>query len=426
MHIFAELERRQQRGTPVRVAVVGAGYFGSGVVARIARVRGMIPAVAANRTLDRAIHALEAAGIDRSLIRVCDDPVAAQRALDDGFAVATHSLRLPAHLPGIDVVMETTGDMIVGAEIALEAIHQRKHIVAANAEVQATVGAILKHKADEAGVVYSDVDGDQPGLLKNLYDYCVGLGLRPVMAGNCKGVMKRYATPETQAAFAAAHGLQPWLATAAADGTKLNFEMAIVANATGMLPAAPGMVGPETTLDTLLADCERLDLFSHGPIIEYTLGIPSGVFLVVHSDEPRVRDDFAYLKMGSGPYYLLYRPYVLIHYEAPLSAAEAALYGSATITPDGPLKTEVVAYAKRDLKAGRRLDGLGGADTYGLVLRAEEARAHGFLPVGLSGYARLTRDTTKDQPITYDSVVFEEENALVTLRGQQDAMFVGV
>lgn len=231
---------------------MGTGFFGSGLVRRIARIPGLVTAVAANRTVSRAVDALAAAGVDRASIRVCDDPVAAQAALDDGCSVATSVLDLPAHLPDIDVVMEATGDVLVGTRIAHDAIGAGKHIVAANPETQATVGPMLQVLAEAAGVVYSDVAGDEPGILKGLLDYCQGLGFSPLVAGNCKGVLKRYATPETQAAFAEAHNLKPWIATAAADGTKLNFELAIVANATGMRPSERGMVGPRTSLDALV------------------------------------------------------------------------------------------------------------------------------------------------------------------------------
>ena len=423
MSIFVDLRRRQRAGDPIRVAVVGTGFFGGGLVRRMARMPGFKPIVAANRTLDRAVAALRAAGVDGSGIRVCDDPETARASLDDGLYVATSRLDLPAQIEAVDVIMEATGDVLVGAEIALAAIRGGKHIVAANPETQATVGPILKLMADEAGVIYSDVDGDQPGILKNLYDYCVGLGLEPIVAGNCKGVLKRYATPETQTAFAEANGLKPWIASAAADGTKLNIEMAVVANATGMLPAVRGMVGPQTTLEGVVADFERLGLFERGPIVEYTLGIPNGVFVVVRSDDPEVRREFRYLKLGDGPHYLLYRPHVLVHYEAPLSAAEAVLYGAATIAPDGPPVAEVVTVAKRDLTAGRRLDGIGGFDCYGLIARADEARAEGLVPIGLAGDARLTRDVAKDEPITRDAVVFEEENLVLDLRRQQDDRF---
>ena len=423
MNIFVDLARRQQAAQPIRIAVVGTGFFGGGLVRRIAKIQGLVPAVAANRTLERAIAALLAAGVDRSAIRVCDDPDTAQATLDKGGAVATTSLCLPTHIAGIDVVMEATGDVLVGAEVALAAIRGRKHIVAANAETQGTIGPLLKALADAAGVVYSDVDGDEPGILKNLYDYCTGLGFAPVVAGNCKGVLKRYATPATQAAFAREHGLQPWMATAAADGTKLNFEMTIVANATGLPPAVRGMTGPRTTPATLLEDFAHLGLLDRGPIVEYAFGIPNGVFMVVRSDDPEVRREFRYLKMGDGPHYLFHRPHVLVHYEAPLSAAEAALYGTATIAPRGAPVAEVVAFAKRDLRAGERLDGIGGFGCYGLITPADDARRDGLLPIGLASYARLICDIAKDQPIPADAVAFDEDNLVLDLRRRQDALF---
>ncbi len=421
MEIFTDLDRRDRAAQPIRIAVIGTGFFGAGLVRRIAAIRGLLPAVAANRTPDRAVEAFLAAGIDRAAICRCDDLVSAQAALDQGRYVATGILDLPAQLAGVDVVMEATGDILVGTTLALDAIRHKKHFVAANVETQATVGAILKTLADEVGVVYSDIAGDEPGMLKTLHTACVGLGLTPLVAGNCKGVLKRYATPTTQAAFAQAHGLQPWLATAAADGTKLNFEMATVANATGMPPAVRGMVGPSSNLETLIADFDRHGLFSHGPIVDYALNGGRGVFVVTHSDDPQLRRDFRYLRLGDGPYYLFHDPYVLIHHAAPLSAARAVLYGAATIAPSGAPVADVATYAKRALRAGERLDGIGGERCYGLIVRADEARDEGLLPIGLACYARLRRDIPIDQPVTRDAIDFEENNLVLELRRQQDA-----
>jgi predicted homoserine dehydrogenase-like protein len=421
MEIFADLERRQRAAQPIRVAVVGTGFFGAGLVRRLAAIPGMVPAVAANRTHARAEAALLAAGVAPAALCRTDDPATAQAALDRGHHVATADLLLPAHLTGIDVVMEATGDVLIGATLALETIRGRKHFIAANVETQATVGPILKTLADEAGVVYSDVAGDEPGMLKALHARCVGLGFAPIVAGNGKGVLKRYATPTSQAEFARANNLQPWSATAAADGTKLAFEMATVANATGMPPATRGMVGPATTLPDLLADFERHGLLAHGPIVDYALGGVRGVFVIVHSDEPQFRQEFRYLKMGDGPYYLFHDPYVLVHYEAPLSAARAALYGAATVAPGGAPVADVATFAKRALRAGERLDGIGGEHAYGLIVRADEARAEGLLPIGLASYARLSRDIARDQPVPRDAVVFEEDNVALDLRRRQDA-----
>lgn len=421
MQILWELARRAQRGEAIRVGVVGTGFFGAGFLRQCARMAGIQPIVAANRGLGRAVDALRAAGFERAAIAVCDDPGQAEAALAAGRVVATTHLELPARLAAVDVVVEATGDITAGARVALAAIAGGKHIVAANAKAHATIGPTLKALADQAGVVYSDVDGDEPGILKGLFDYCHGLGFQPLVAGNCKGVLRREATPATQASFARAHGLQPWLACAAADGTKLNLELAVVANATGLRPAVRGMTGPRTTLESLVADFERLGLFAHGPIVEYTLGIPNGVFVVVHEEDPLVQRELRYLKMGDGPYYVFHQPHVLIHYAAPLSAARAALDHAATVAPRGAPVVEVVAHAKRDLPAGQRLDGVGGFDCYGLITTVEEARRERLLPIGLAEFARLTRPIPRGEPVTEDAVEFDEDQLAVRLWRQQVA-----
>jgi predicted homoserine dehydrogenase-like protein len=242
------------------------------------------------------------------------------------------------------------------------------------------------------------------------------------VAGNGKGVLKRYATPATQAAFATEYGLQPWLATAAADGTKLNLEMTVAANAIGMVPAVRGMHGPAVDLDNLLEEYARLDLFDGGRYVDYVLG-GRGVFVVVHSDDPQVRTDFRYLKLGDGPYYLLHRSAVLIHYEAPRTIARAARRHEATVAPLGPPFAETVAFAKRDLDPGQRLDGIGGFDSYGLIVAADETARERLLPVGITQYARLRRPVRKDMPIRYDDVDLEGENLALQLRREQDAHF---
>jgi predicted homoserine dehydrogenase-like protein len=408
----------------ISVAVVGTGYFGSGLLRRLALLDGFAPRVIANRTLERAVSAAQRAGIDADRLYVTDDAQAAQAALDAGGCVATSDVLLPTTLRGIDVLAETTGDVLVGAEVALAAIRAGQHVVAANPEAQATLGPILRMHADRAGVVYSDVDGDEPGLLKNLHDYCTGMGLDVVIAGNCKGVMKRYATPQTQAAFAAEYGLKPWIATAAADGTKLNFELTVVANATGLVPARRGMLGPSTSLEHVVADFERLNAFDGGHYVDYALGLGSGVFAIVRSDDPEVQSDFRYLKMGPGPYYLFHRPQVLIHYQAPDSIRRAARAGEATVTPLGAPVAETIAFAKRDLTDGQRLDGIGGFDTYGLIVRADAAARERLLPMGLAQFARLRHPIRQDAALSYDDVAFESSNAALELRREQDALFV--
>jgi predicted homoserine dehydrogenase-like protein len=410
--------------TPARigVAVVGSGYFGSGLLRRLTLLDAFEPRLVANRTIEHALQALQRAGFGADEVLVTDDVSKAEKALENGLCVATNDLLLPAAVPSIEVVAEATGDLLVGAQVALAAIGAGKHVVAANSDVQATVGPILKVRADSAGVVYTDIEGDEPGLLKGLYDHCSGMGLEVVLAGNCKGVLKRYATPGTQAAYAAEYGLQPWLATAAADGTKLNLELTVAANATGMRPAVRGMHGPTVDLEHLVEEFQRLDVFDGGHHVDYQLG-GRGVFVVVRSDDPEVQSDFRYLRLGNGPYYLFHQPQVLIHYQAPRSILRAARLGEATVAPLGAPVAETIAFAKRDLKAGQRLDGIGGYDTYGLIVRADEAAREGLLPIGLAQYARLRRPIAKDEPIDDNAVEFEVNNLALALRHDQDMLF---
>lgn len=406
----------------IGVGVVGTGFFGAGILRRLALLDALEPRIAANRTLERVLDAYRRAGVDRDRVLVTDDVHDAQRAIDSGQYVATTDLLLPCALRGIDVIAEATGDLLAGTKVALAAIQAGKHLVAANSDVQATVGPILKVFADRAGVVYTDIEGDEPGLLKSLFDYCTDIGLEVVLAANGKGVLKRYATPATQAAFAAENRIQPWLATAAADGTKLNFELTVVANATGLLPAVRGMHGPASNPANLLEDFQRLDLLDGGHYVDYVLG-NRGVFVVVRSDEPELRSDFRYLKLGDGPYYVLHRPEVLAHYAAPLSIIRVMKRGEPTVAPRGAPVAETIAFAKRDLPVGCRLDGIGGFDTYGLIVRADEAVGEQLLPIGIAQYARISRPIRKDEPVGYHHVTFAADNLALDLRRQQDAMF---
>jgi predicted homoserine dehydrogenase-like protein len=409
---------------PIGVGVVGTGYFGSGLLRRLALLSDFEPRIAANRTLERAMAAFERAGIPRERVVQTNTLAEAQRAIDNGYRVATTEVLLACELDGVDVVCEATGDLLTGAIVADAVIRAGKHLVAANSDTHATVGPILKRRADAAGVVYTDIEGDEPGLVKNLVDYCESLGLDVVAVANGKGILNRAATPATQARFAAEHRLQPWLATAAADGTKLNFEMTVVANALGLVPRVRGMLGLSPTLDDLAAEFERAGLLDGGRYVDYVLGA-RGVFAVVRSDDPEVQADFRYVKMGEGPFYVFHHPRVLIHYEAPRSIARAARLHEPTVAPAGGPVADTIAYAKRDLDAGQTLDGIGGFDLYGLIVRADEVRREELLPIGIAQYARLRHSVRAGEALSYRDVAFESENMALALRREQDAVFTG-
>ncbi len=292
-----------------------------------------------------------------------------------------------------------------------------------NAETDATVGCILKKKADEAGVVYSNSDGDQPGVLMRLIEYCRGCGFEVRSAVNCKGFMNIRATPESIKEWAIKQNTSPRMTAAFTDGTKMNIEQAVVCNATGLVPAKRGMIGVKTELKNALRDFEAAGATSGRPNVDFTLGgdFGGGVFVIARAEhEQMVKPYLKYLKMGDGPNYLFFRPYHLCHIETPLSAAEAVIYHEATVAPLGRPIAHAIAIAKRDLKAGETLDGIGGFLAYGEADVVENCT--GFLPMGLAEEMRLLRDVPQDQPIPMDAVELDESRLIVKLWREQERM----
>jgi predicted homoserine dehydrogenase-like protein len=355
------------------------------------------------RSPAQAELALRAAGHDPSQIVTSDDPSVLSQAISDGRVTVSTDPRVLIEVPDVEVVVEATGDVSYGALVSLSAIGGGKHLVSLNYETDATVGPLLAAIARSRGVVYTGSDGDQPGVMMRLYDYVRGIGLDVVAAVNCKGFLDRHATPETIAPWAESQGTSPKMTTAFTDGTKMNVENASVANATGLTPEKRGMHGVETTLSHALEDFKVV--LNETGVVEYTLGgdFGSGVFIIASGADPELAAPYlSYLKMGLGPWYLFFRPWHLVQFETPLSIAEAALDGMATIAPGDRLVAQVVAMAKRDLSAGHAIDGIGGFDVYGEIDTADNAA--GLLPIGLADQCVATRAVQSDRPIALDAV----------------------
>jgi predicted homoserine dehydrogenase-like protein len=330
------LERREAAGDPVRVALVGAGYMGRGAALQILTgVPGMRLVAVSNRTLSEAERAYTDAGAPPP--RRVATAAALEEAIARGRHAVTDDAMLLCEAEGIDVVIEATGDVELGARVAMRAIEHGRHVVLMNAEVDATVGPILKVYADRAGVVITNADGDQPGVLMNLLRWVRSIGCRPVLAGNVKGLQDPYRTPETQARFAAENGQKPRMVTSFADGTKIGMEMAVVANATGFRVATRGMRGPRCAHVNEAPGLFPLDELLERGQVDYVLGAEPGpgVFVLGHDDHPARRPYMRYFKMGEGPLYVFYVPYHLPHLEVPLTAARAALFQDAAIAPAG-------------------------------------------------------------------------------------------
>jgi predicted homoserine dehydrogenase-like protein len=406
--------------------MIGAGFMAQGVANNLINYSpGMRLAAVANRTITRAVKAY----VDHGAVAPTHVETVAQleACLHAATPAVTDDPSLLCQAEGLDVLFDVTGSVELGAHVCIQAFRHGKHVVLMNAEVDGTIGPILKVYADRAGVVLSGSDGDQPGVQMNLYRYVKGMGLTPVLCGNIKGLHDPYRTPTTQRGFAERWGQDAAMVTSFADGTKISFEQVLVANATGMQVARRGMYGH--AFDGHVDEATKLfdidELRGLGGIVDYVVGAkPSpGVFVYAMTDDPRQKHFLDLYKLGTGPLYSFYHPYHLCHFEAPSAMARAVLFRDPVIQPSGRPVADVVATAKTDLRVGDRIDGLGGYMTYGLAEKAQVAHATRLLPIGIAEGSRVIRDVPKDRVLTYDDVELPKGRLSIALRAEQDATF---
>lgn len=420
------LERRHQEGKPVRVGLIGAGYMGRGTALQIiSAFKGMRLVAISNRTISEAVRAYNQAEIET--VRTVESVAQLEQAIAANQYAVTDDAMLICEAEGVDVVIEATGEIEFGALVVLKAIAHGKDVVLMNAELDATIGPLLKVYADRAGVVITNADGDQPGVVINLLRFVRQIGYNPVLAGNIKGLQDPYRTPETQRAFAEQNKQKPRMVTSFADGTKISMEMAVVANATGFKVGQRGMYGPRCKHVTEALTLFPLEQMLNGGLVDYILGAEPGpgVFVLGYNDHPIKQQYANYFKMGDGPLYVFYTPYHLPHLEVPITAARAVLFRDAAAAPLGAPVADVITLAKRDLKAGEALDGIGGFTCYGTLENAALSQAEQLLPMGLAEGCTLKRDIPRDQAITYADVTLPAGRRCDELRAEQTAMFAG-
>src|SRR4029077_601401 len=289
------------------------------------------------------------------------------------------------------------------AQLALQAFDHGKHVVLVNAELDSLIGPILKEKADKAGVVLTHTDGDEPGVAMTLLRYLRTTGLRPVAAGNIKGMADYYRNPDTQRAFAEKNDQDAKKVTSFADATKLSMETTVLANATGYHAGRRGMYGPPCKYVREMAQLLPAKQMLATGLVDYALGAEphTGAFVVVHEESPLKKAQLAYYKLGDGPFYVFYTPFHLPHIQIASTIGRAVIHHDPTVTPLAGPVCEVVTMAKRNLKAGERLDGIGGFCSYGLIDNTASARAMEALPIGLSEGRVLRRDVAMDEIISF-------------------------
>jgi predicted homoserine dehydrogenase-like protein len=422
------LRAREEQGRPIRVGMVGAGFMGQGLTNQIVNsVPGMRMAAIYNRRPERALDVYRYAGRDD--VKSVGTQGALDEAIRRGTAVVAEDPMTICRSSEIDVVVDVTGSVEFGAHVILEAFRYAKPVVLMNAEVDSTIGPILRVYAKKHGAILSACDGDEPGVQMNLYRWVKGLGLIPRVIGNVKGLQDPYRNPTTQQGWAERWGQNAAMVTSFADGSKISFEQSIVANATGFQVKSRGM-SRGLKYDGSIMEIQKLydveELRALGGIVDYTVG-PAliKVFVLAEHADPKQRHYLNLYKMGEGPLYPFWIPYHLVHFETPFSIARVVLFGDELAPPLGGPVVEVCAVAKRDLKAGEILDEYGMYTTYGEAVNAAEMSSQRYLPEGLVEGCVLRRDIAKDTALTYDDVELPAGRLADQLRAEQYKHFRG-
>lgn len=398
------------RETPIRVAIVGAGAMGKGLYYQTLITPGIQCVALADIRLERCIDCAQTWNIPYRVVSTLDELEEAARA---GVLALCQDGALLAQCERVDVFLESSNSILAGAQFAETAIRHNKHLVLMNAEIDLTFGPYLLALAQAQNVVYTSCDGDQHGVIARILREMRLWGMELVMAGNIKGFLDRYSNPSKIIPEADKRRLDYRMATAYTDGTKLCIEMALVANAFGLKTPTPGMFGlraatVQQALTLFDLDAARSD---DKPWVDYILGAEpgGGVYVIGYCAEPYQQAMLEYYKMGSGPYYLIYRPYHLCHVEAMRCIFEAIDRRESLLQPDYGMTANVFTYAKRPLKRGERLDGVGGYMCYGLIENCASTGMPQGLPICLADNVVLKRDIAMDEKIGFADVEYEVE-----------------
>ncbi|CAN5384208.1 homoserine dehydrogenase [soil metagenome] len=404
--MFPQLHALEADGRPLNVGLIGVGAMGLGIAHSVVRTPGMRLSLVAD---DRP----EATGAARNVAVGAGQP--APVTSQDGLAL------LRSDAAPLDVLVESTNTVGPAAAYVLAAVDRGAHVVLMNAEVDLAFGQLFRQVAARAGVVVTSDAGDQHGVLARLLDEVEFWGLPIVQAGNIKGFLNRHATADDLLHEAAIRHLNPIQCCAYTDGTKLGIEMALLANARNLPPFVRGMEGPACQDVRQVLDPHPLFPFDdYAPTghVDYILGAEPGpgVYVVARCDEPLQQRYLEYYKLGTGPYYLFYRPYHLCHLETTRAIALAALRREPVLTPAAGRVADVFAVAKRDLTAGESFrHGIGGEKCYGLIDLAQAGDASDQVPIceleaddAQGGRATLVHPVPKDSPITRADVRFPD------------------
>jgi predicted homoserine dehydrogenase-like protein len=448
MNLHRMLVERAAVGRPLRVALIGAGKFGSMYLAQARVTPGIHVAAIADLNPQRAGESLARTGWPKEQYAA----VSLAEAMAKGSTFITDDAQAVIAADGIDVVIDATGSPAAGIRHVLACCAHGKHIVMVNVEADALAGPLLARKAREAGIVYSLAYGDQPALICEMVDWARAAGFEVVAAGKGTKYLPGYhqSTPETVWAHygftpeqVAAGDFNAQMFNSFLDGTKSAIEMAAVANATGLAPAPEGLLFPPCGVDDLarvLRPREAGGQLHHAGQVEVISSVERdgrpvfrdlrwGVYVTFAAADDRncfyverCFKEYGLVTDDSGRYTSMYKPCHLIGLELGISVASAGLRREPTGAASGWLG-DVVATAKRDLLVGEILDGEGGYTVYGRLVPAADSSAAGGLPIGLAHRVKVKRPVAAGQPVRWQDVEMDTASEAVRIRREMETMF---
>ncbi|MDO4594377.1 MAG: SAF domain-containing protein [Tissierellia bacterium] len=425
--IKRKLKALKDRGEKIKLALIGCGKMGASLLSQIQSLDAMDIVLVIDHTAQKAVDGLINSGVDKDKIIVTNDISEAREAIDRGFYVVSEDYKFSYKLLQIMAVIDATGNPPFGAEIATKAIQYHKHIIMLNVECDAVVGPILHDMAKKAGVVYTGSAGDEPGAIIDLCNFAMGSGFEILVAAKGKNnPLDNYKTPEDLKEEAYSKGLSPKMLTSFVDGTNTMIELNSVCNALGFTPDTLGCHGISTNPKDAVNDFRLKEdggVLNSYHTVEFSPGMAPGVFLIVTSDKKEVRELMKYLGMGDGPNYLLYRPYHLTSLETPITIYNAIIENEPTIAPIQGQVADTVAIAKRDIKKGEFLEGIGSDKVFGKLTSHQRSLHEDLLPIALiTEKTRAKVDIKKDTLIHADMVELDEEATITRLRRKQNSM----
>ena len=444
MNLHTLLKARAAENRPLRVGLIGAGKFGAMFLASALRTPGLHLLGVADLSLERARAALKVTGWPAERTQA----TSFAKALGDGTTLVTEDALALINAPGMDMVIEATGNPEAGIRHALACFERGRDVIMVNVEADVLAGPLLARRALEAGVVYSLAYGDQPALICEQVDWARASGFEVVAAGKGTLYMPHYhdSTPDTVWGHygltperARDSGLNAKMFNSFLDGTKSAIEMAAVANATGLSPAPDGLAFPPCAADKLAA---TLIPMSEGGVLHHKgqvevvssrnrdgSDIPGnlrwGVYVTFEAPSEYVErcfSDYGLITDRSGRYAALWRPYHLIGLELGISVASVGLLKAPTGVARG-FNADVAATAKRDLAQGEILDGEGGYTVWGRLMPASASLARGALPIGLAHGVALKRAIPKGQIVTWNDVEVPQDGLAVRTRREMERAF---